>query len=761
MKSYLTPLISNSEILVELRRRSKKHFEKTIKASTPELLEQKVLLEEQDGWERIRSNKLSYRLGKSKPFDEILEDELWCLCARMGFTELSEGRNFLIDVGAQVNPRQIDVFAKDDDVALFIECTTTETPKKKSMAPLIEKIASMRKAVFTSTQKQFSDGNKLKQRFIIATRNVDWSKADLAKAESENIIVLRDQELDYYAQLTKQLKLAAKYQFLANIFRHEDIPGLSIAVPASQGKMGGTTFYNFLISPKELLKIAFISHKGSKDAGSLGTYQRMLNPKRLKDIAQYVDNEGGRFPTNIVVNIDSHKRKLRFDKKEQVGDSSVGTLYLPSCYAAAWVIDGQHRLYGYALSKRASGELADSSVLPVLAYENLPANEQANMFVDINHKQVKVSKNLLIELFADLHWGSPDSSLAIVSLCSKTIKAMDEQLSSPIKGRVIQTGKASTHQCCLSLTSLSDGLKANKFFGDTTGKFNKHGPFTDLDSESSLNRAVEILSGYLTLFADRLPEQWELGNDKGGYIATNNAINSLYRVLREIFIHLDKNNTVSCDEKSPEELVPEIEKLITPVIKFLKQASPQDIALYRGQLGAAGQRKCAMDMMAKIQEEFADFQPEGLKEYLDANDSEGTKQSQVLVREIQNEIFNFVISKLKESFPETSDSWWVKGVPAKIRTECATNREQDPERLDPEQYLMLLHYKSIAASHWLLFKDSFSFKPKGNKEEQLKWLQELNGIRNIVSHPERGLLTKDQVAFVKEVHAQVIEKMSL
>ncbi|WP_457554038.1 hypothetical protein, partial [Desulfobacula sp.] len=43
-------------------------------------------------------------------------------------------------------------------------------------------------------------------------------------------------------------------------------------------------------------------------------YQRMLQPARLKKIASYIDN-GGQFPTNIVINI-KNKNKLRFDKIE-------------------------------------------------------------------------------------------------------------------------------------------------------------------------------------------------------------------------------------------------------------------------------------------------------------------------------------------------------------------------------------------------------------------------------------------------------------
>ena len=68
--------------------------------------------------------------------------------------------------------------------------------------------------------------------------------------------------------------------------------------------MGGTTFYNFLISPFDLLKIGYISHKTSSSINDFETYQRMIKPSRLRNIAKYVD-EGGKFPTNIVINFKS------------------------------------------------------------------------------------------------------------------------------------------------------------------------------------------------------------------------------------------------------------------------------------------------------------------------------------------------------------------------------------------------------------------------------------------------------------------------
>src|SRR5664280_1642159 len=104
MHEYLRPLLTDAKkIKSALEKRKKTKIEKTISSSQKTLLEEKAELEKQDGWEILRKSKKSYRMGKDKPIDEQLEDELWTIVAKMGFNELSDGRNFTISVGPDVN----------------------------------------------------------------------------------------------------------------------------------------------------------------------------------------------------------------------------------------------------------------------------------------------------------------------------------------------------------------------------------------------------------------------------------------------------------------------------------------------------------------------------------------------------------------------------------------------------------------------------------------------------------------------------------
>jgi DNA sulfur modification protein DndB len=752
MNELLGPTIKLKDFKQQMTQRKKKYIEKTIEGKNKQILEQKSKLEEDDGWQILRRNKNSYRLKKEKPISEYLEDKIWVILSKMGFTEMSLGRNFTISVGDKLNQRQIDVFAKDSETAIFIECTTSEKPIKKDLSPLIQKIQSIMPNIYKSLREHYI-GEKLKVKWVIATENIEWGNADLKKAEKAKIHVIRDNEVEYYSKLTSHLKLASKYQFLSDLFSQEQIKALDLIVPATKGTMGKKTFYNFLIKPKDLIKIAFVSHKASRDVERLDTYQRMLKPKRLKEIAEYVNN-GGQFPTNIVVNLKS-KRNIRFDSKQKIGNSEFGILHLPRTYSSCWIIDGQHRLYGFMQSDRAKLD-HDKTTFPVLAYANMKPSKEASLFVDINCKQVRVTRRLLNELYANLTWDSEDFDERMLALSSRIATSLDIQKDSPIYDRVILTNKDKTKYRCLTITSFCDGLKENKFFGTK----NKAGPFIDsrsTDLEKSKIKAVKILKELMNWFATSVPENWKLGDEKGGYLCTNNALRALFKVYKEILDFIEYNKSIDLDTCTAEEVINYTKEYMIPVIEFFQTASADEISLYRSRQALKGVRTNSLYMMHTIHSTYNEFSPNSLKEFMESIDIEGTGEARGMIDEIQARLFDVVIKKLKKKF---EDRWWYDGIPKNVRTECTKKHEEEGGIKDKEQYLYLIGYKKIAHSNWELFKDYFSFLEKGGKDKQLKWLDDLNPIRNITHHREKWPATKKQVRLVREIHSKIMAKDS-
>ena len=769
---YLGPLVSGDEITTELRRRKKKDVYKTVSGSSKKIIAEKAKLEEDDGWRTFRKNAKSTRMAKAKPADEQLEDEVWSILAQMGFKEMSKGRQFTIAVEDSLPRRQIDVFAKDDETVIIVECTQSNTPGRKSMDQLIQKIRAIRENLRISVLKTYgqqAEGQQaeLKVKYVIATRNISWSAVDLAKCEKAQIAVITDGELDYYVALVQHLKHASRYQFLGHMFGGQKIEGLAKKVVATRGKMGGDTFYTFLIHPDELLKIAYVGHKASRDIENLATYQRMLKSGRLKKIADYI-NGGGKFPTNIVVNLKTGKKtgkktELRFEAKEKHGEEDLGVLYLPPIYASAWIIDGQHRLYGYAYARGTEGFNQDSTVLPVLAYENLPADKEMNLFIDINSKQVKVSTGLLVELYADLHWRSSDPEEAFQALLSRTATRLNSEKTSPLHDRMVVTGKRKTQYRCLTQTSVRDGLRVAKLLGTFSKGAIVPGPLSTGradDYDANLRKSLSVLSDCLMMFSTELTSHWRLGDGRGGYLCTNNGIRALFHIIKDIADHIRQKDGTDLYLFNADETFAEIKPYLQMLVDYFKSASGQDVQAFR-RIGSSLTlvREQAYGMETQIQKKHPDFKPAGLQEYLDSRDEAGTEEARTKVLQIQKRIFDYVIGVLKKEYGTQDKAWWVQGVPSRIRVDCSSRWEEKNREGDEEGQLYLQNYVEICIHNWNLVKNVISLgaKDKEAKKVNTKWIRDLNNIRNKVAHPEQGVLNADQVAQVRKIYDKVEE----
>ena len=756
-EELLGPIVAQEEIPRELRARRFSDVFKTIHGSTRQIIAKKVKLEQADGWNIAKKNVKSTRMSRPKPRDEQFEDEIWCILAQMGFKELSKGRNFAISVGSSVPTRQIDVFAKDDETVLIVECTRRKEPGKKAMDSLIEKLKAIREDVHKSITTYYGRQPKLKIQFVIATRNITWRNVDLEKCAHAGIVVIADSEIEYYASLVKHIKHAARYQLLAHMFEGKGVSALAKQVVATRGKMGDVNFYTFLIRPSDLLKIAYVGHKASRDLENIETYQRMLKPARLKKIAEYI-NDGGKFPTNIVVNLKSNRRDgLLFEEREKIGEETLGVLHLPASYASAWIIDGQHRLYGFSYAEQNSAFKNDKSKIPVLAFEHLPAEKEMNLFIDINSKQVKVSTGLLVELYSDLHWCSSDPEEAFQALLSRIASRLNSSATSPLFERMVVSGKAKTRYRCLTQTSIRDGLAVAKLLGSFSAGAIAPGPLSTGNGSmypANLDKSLFVLSGCLGLFQDSLPEHWKLGDAPGGYLCTNNSVRAIFLVIKDLCDHVSVSIGDDLYNLSDEDILEHLSPYLRVLIGFFSAASMEDIQSFRktgSSLTAVRQQSYGME--AQIRESFPSFRPSGLVEYLESRDEKGTALAAAVIRTIHGKLFSYIIETLKENYGTKDKAWWIKGVPLDIRKKCTAEWEAKDRQDTEESNLYLISYIEICRDNWNLFKEVISLgeKDRDNSKKCTKWIRDLNELRKITAHPERGVLSTTQVSFVHEI----------
>jgi DNA phosphorothioation-associated DGQHR protein 1 len=219
-----------------------------------------------------------------------------------------------------------------------------------------------------------------------------------------------------------------------------------VIVPALKVDQQLGTYYVAVLPAQLLLETCYSDRLraiAEPDGASyiLDGTQRGLDPERLNSIARYISRVDSAFPNSIIlaanfseidgtIEEDSSKR---WSVKQDV--SGIYSLTIPTAEKLAAVIDGQHRLFAFALVDKDIPRL-DTQLICSL-FLDLPKPFQAQLFATINSTQKPVPKSLTYELFgynisdedAD-HW-SPDK-LAV--FLSRKLNAEDD---SPLKGRII------------------------------------------------------------------------------------------------------------------------------------------------------------------------------------------------------------------------------------------------------------------------------------------------------------------------------------
>jgi DGQHR domain-containing protein len=763
----LDGLISNEELKrISRRRRVKYEYKLIIKEELDNYLK--------DGWEKNSSReRQKIKIRKIRDIGPGFEDEVWSIFYKMGFTEMNKDNTFNIPrFSNHTLTKQIDVYAKDEQCVCFIECKAAEnTHTKRQLDKEIDQIAGLRHDIELSVFSHYRNPKdkkikKIKTAWILAVKNIDLSENDLQRAQTANIKIFDTKQIEYYSALANHFGKASKYQFLADIFPGIEIPDMIEPVEAIKGKMGELDFYTFVMEPIKLLKIGYIAHRAKTTEETFDTYQRMAKKSRLKKIASYIHTEHGFFPTSIVINIQTEKGKsLRFDKSCGVaGDNaSLGKLYIPNCYKTAWIIDGQHRLFAYADLKEAK-----TATLPVIAFENLQPDIQAKLFININGEQVRVSKNLLHDLYSTIHWNSDNPSEQLKALTSRLVKELNDNKNSPLRDRIISIEGKKTQLKNITLTTLTEEIRKRQLIGYTVSKKDtviNPGPLYDIDMERTLIRSRDTISGYLTNYVNKdegFKNQWEIGNGEGGYVSTNSGLIAILRVLKAILDHLEHIDNIEIRKLKTIELLDRIWKYQEPVCKFIGSADASTIHTFRERHGEAGFTVCANALFYEIHKVYNAFNPPGLKQYILTQDTSNNPKAYDMIFELERELLKYLIKKLKGKYGEDIKGWWHKGIPPRIRKKAVEEAQNKGEYESFERFLYLIDQKEIIEENFDLFGGILTFdaKPTDSKSKRVHWLVELNDIRSIVFHPPKGGISTEQFEYLTRIYPEIMKKLT-
>lgn len=719
MALFYGNLVQNKDLVKTARLRGKKYHEVTVSKD-----ERDAYLAQ--GWTVGKELKTRVKMHKEKERDELLEDEVWLLFWNMGFSEMNEDRNFKIKAGPTI--KQIDIFASDENKVFVVECKASLEGARISQKDIRE-ISDMKKDITDSIRKQY-ENNNIRVYFVIATKGMRWTKVNEELASRRKIFVWQEAELEYYSELAKHLGNSAKFQLYSILFRDNEAPELAnIKVPAIYGGREGAKYYSFIIQPEKLLKVAYIHHRRGTPREILYSYQRMLEKSRLTEIDRFITG-GGYFPNNIVINF---TKKPKFNEKAKVGDLVYGVLTFPPYYASAWVIDGQHRLYGYANNEKKSRD-----TLPVLAFDSLDVKLQARLFVEINKKQKPVAANLLWDLYPDIYHDSTEEKQQIQRTISLIVRKLNSHRDSPLRDHIkipsmpTRGGKITN----ITMATVCDALEENRLIDRDQILLYKD------DYDSTVDFASERLKAYFSVIAKSFPTDWEKGNQ--GLLRTNIGIRILFIILRQLMLYLRNTGQAGIyAKKDLGEFKSEIQKLLNPMLANLKRMSDADRSRIRKATAKGLVLGHAQQMVLQIRDQFEDFGSDLLRSKAKAIPIRETDESiSKLLEDTERELRALIAIRLEKLH---GPPWWRRGIPAGVKKyvqeQIDSEMEEAPYRRDhlrslpPDErldYTTTGQLRDILmyGSNWQQFQEVFS----KNKEETLFYFKFFERLRHVYRH---------------------------
>ena len=392
--------------------------------------------------------------------------EVRSILSNMGFHRIAgiDGKNFQYDGRTS---EMDDVFFLEN-VMVIMEYTIVKEYKshlaKKNL--FYQKVLSdpeafiefLNQQVAFNAFKEYYEKNvlpKFPSRSQIQVKIVYCSKEDVSSEYRRSIPGVHFFDyyiVHYFKFLSSALKKSAKYDFLDFLDVSEDQFGDRISENQTSSSQvqayvlpevktlfnEGYKVVTFYMDPDSILKRAYVlRHEGWREKSSATYYQRMADPKRIAAIRKYVATEKRVFVNNIIVTLSEDNVVFYDSKNNMIPISENGKFGLeantrPGVFKMSLnekrntvgIIDGQHRVFSY----HEGDDIYEEEISKLRHQQNLlvtgilfPKKEktearrkfEANLFKDINVKQVKISSYLQQELDLIV---SPFSMVSIAKL---------------------------------------------------------------------------------------------------------------------------------------------------------------------------------------------------------------------------------------------------------------------------------------------------------------------------------------------------------
>ena len=703
---------------------------------------------EMQGWIANAPMKTRTPMTRKKEHARQFEDDIWCLFYKLGFRILNSDDKLRIQWGENDGEdKQLDVVAVGDDAIFVVECKCAEKPKKQNFQQTLNEMSLYKNGVAESLKQIYGKNKRVK--FIFATRNyrIEENGDDAVRMANNSIYHLDENAYNYMNNLVNSYQTSVIYQFYGLMFKDELISTTPITIPALKGSMGGRNYYLFSIEPSTLLKIGFVLHRTKVNDSMAPTYQRLLVPKRLKGITKFID-DGGYFPNSIIINFAEPNKNLKivFDPihKEEDSSSEFGLLRIPNAYGIAYIIDGQHRVYGYSNSK-----YKEEHTIPVVAFQDMANEEQLRMFMDINENQKSVSKNLRIDLEEDLFWTSERLDSRMKALRSSTIKLLSSQSGNVLFNRIsIGEDQADLSSVFFDKGLLHSGLlpkaKQTKWDGDTSTCLYDICE-TDINKAmiESRKRIVDYLNGCYDIAENCMDE-----DTRGTYLFSNRATYPFVTLAGLLHTYLCNCGKIQ-NNMSSKDRVAVVKPYIVALSQGLNTLPEEEDTFLKGSQGQPAEKRWLLSYQNIINMFDSEYCPSELKEWREMRDQDVQNEGESLKEEIRQLIRVLVFSTLQEVYGANYE----KSI-AKLKHDCESkiyeaNEDNDEFNIDDEDWtdwIEIDEYKTIIEKNYAndkfaeVFGISLTDKAT-SKKEKLSWI----GLVEPQKGKKKAAMTKSDV----------------
>ena len=404
----------------------------------------------------------------------------------------------------------------------------------------------------------------------------------------------------------------------------------------------------------------------------------------------------------------------------------------------------------------------------VVAFEKLSKPDEANLFVTINHEQKSVPKTLLDDLEGELKWGSKLPGERIGAISARLIGVINSDIGEPFYGRVTRQGIPAVGKVCLTVPAIKDGLRRSGLVGRTILNRREYepGPLSGVDDAATLDRARSAINSYFQRLENANPAQWSAGAE--GFLCNNVSIQAYLRLFAATIEYLESNKGLSAREIEPDELIAELEEYLDPILRFLSDASSEQMEeRFKVQFGSGGPPEYFFRLCVIVRDDFPDFSPEGFDDMAMVRSIENIAEADRKLKELNILVQKTIFDIFKERYQDKPDAYWHKGViDKKIKTRAYEKSldDDDDDRLPLENYLDFIEYKKIVENkaHWSIFKALFDIPEPGEKgySKNVRWMERVNELRRIPAHPteRRGYKVGD-FEYIDYIHGEFTNRL--